>query len=153
MDSVLRALAVYLVLMILFRLVGKRSLSQMTMFDFVLLLVVGEATQQALLGEDFSVTNSALVITTLLMLDRASDFLAWKFPRFKRAAESVPVILVDDGQIVEAAMKKNHLSLDELLDAARETQGLERFDQIKWAILEISGTISIIPKMNAAPKA
>jgi uncharacterized membrane protein YcaP (DUF421 family) len=64
MDAVLRALAIYLVLMLLFRLVGKRSLAQITTFDFVLILVVGEATQQALLGEDFSITNAALVIAT-----------------------------------------------------------------------------------------
>jgi uncharacterized membrane protein YcaP (DUF421 family) len=69
MDSVLRAAAIYLVLLVLFRVAGRRTLSEMTSFDFVLLLVIGEATQQALLGEDFSLINAVLVIITLIMLD------------------------------------------------------------------------------------
>jgi uncharacterized membrane protein YcaP (DUF421 family) len=68
-DSVLRAAAIYLVLLVLFRVAGRRTLSEITSFDFVLLLVIGEATQQALLGEDFSLIHAVLVIVTLIMLD------------------------------------------------------------------------------------
>ena len=69
MDAVLRAIAVYLVLLLLFRVAGRRTLAEITTFDFVLLLIIGEATQQALLGEDFSVTNAVIVIATLLFID------------------------------------------------------------------------------------
>ena len=153
MDSVLRALAMYAVLLLIFRLVGKRSLSQITTFDFVILLVVGEATQQALLGEDFSLTRAALVIATLILAERFSDYLSWRFPRFQRATESIPVVLVEDGEVVAHAMRKSHLSVDDIVTAGRTTHGLERLDQIKWAVLESSGGISVVPKHNAAPQA
>lgn len=153
MDAVLRALAIYAVLMLLFRLTGKRALSQVTTFDFVILLIVGEATQQALLGEDFSITHAALVITTLLIVDRLFDFLSWRFPRFQRTADSVPLILVDDGKVLHSVLRKEHLSEGDILTAARENQGLERLDQVKWAVLEVSGGISIVPKANATPRA
>lgn len=69
MDAVLRAAAIYFVLMVLFRVAGRRSLTDLTTFDFVLLLIIGEATQQALLGDDFSVTNAILIISTLIAID------------------------------------------------------------------------------------
>ena len=75
MDPVLRALAVYVVLLVIFRLAGKRSMARITTFDLLLLLVVSEATQQALLGDDFSLTNAALVILTLVAVERTADFL------------------------------------------------------------------------------
>lgn len=153
MDAVLRALAIYAVLMVLFRLSGKRALSQVTTFDFVILLIIGEATQQALLGEDFSITHAALVITTLLIVDRLFDYFSWRFPRFQRTADSVPLILLQDGKVLDDVLRREHLSEDDILTAAREKQGLERLDQVKWAVLEVSGGISIVPKENAAPKA
>jgi uncharacterized membrane protein YcaP (DUF421 family) len=148
-DAVLRALAIYLVLMLLFRLSGKRTLGQVTTFDFVLLLVVGEATQQALLGEDFSITQAAVVIATLIGLDRGSDYFSWRFGPFKRVTESVPVVLVDDGKLLRDVMTKEHISEEDLLSSARSTQGLENLAQIKYAIMETSGGISIIPKSSA----
>lgn len=150
MDSVLRAIAIYAFLLVLFRLMGKRSMSQVTTFDFLILLVFSEATQQAILGEDFSITHAALVIATLLVLDRGSDYLSWRFPRFRRATESMPVILVANGQVLEEVLRKEHLSVEDVLTAARESQGLERLDQIKWAVLETSGGISIVPMIHSA---
>jgi uncharacterized membrane protein YcaP (DUF421 family) len=153
MDAVIRAVAIYAILLLIFRLTGKRSLSQVTTFDFVILLIVGEATQQAILGEDFSMTQAALAIATLVLLDRGSDFLAWRFDRFRRITESVPLVLVENGKVLKDVLAKEHLSEDDVLTAARELQGLERMDQIKWAVLESSGGISVVPKMNAAPEA
>lgn len=146
MDAVLRGLAIYLILFLFFRLSGKRTLSEVTTFDFVLLLVVGEATQQALLGEDFSITQAAIVIATLVGLDRASDFLSWRFARFKRVAESVPLILVDNGKLLRDVMAKEHVSEDDILQSARTTHGLENLDQVKYAVMETSGGISVVPK-------
>lgn len=94
MQAVLSAAAVYLILMLLFRLTGKRTLAQVTTFDLVLLLIISEATQQALIGEDFSVTQAFIVITTLIALERGSDYLSWRFAGFRRWSESVPVVLV-----------------------------------------------------------
>jgi uncharacterized membrane protein YcaP (DUF421 family) len=124
-------------------------LSQVTTFDFVILLIVGEASQQALLGEDFSVIHAALVIATLLLLDRASDYLAWRFGWFQRWTQSVPAILVEDGRPLNDVLEKFHLTEDDIVTAGREAHGLERLDQVKWAVLESSGGISVIPRSGA----
>lgn len=145
MDAVLRALAMYLVLLLLFRMNGKRSMSQVTTFDFVILLIVGESTQQALLGEDFSITHAAVVIATLLGLERLSDYLGWRFPRFRRSTSGTPVILVADGKPLMRTLRAEHLTIEDVTTTARETHGLERLDQIKWAVLEPSGGISVVP--------
>lgn len=146
MDAVLRGVAVYLVLLLLFRLVGKRALSQVTTFDFVILLVVGEASQQALLGEDFSVVHAALVIATLLLLERLADYLSWRFGWFRRATESVPVVLVEDGRVLRSVLDRFHLTEHDVIEAGRKAHGLERLDQVKWAVLETSGGISVVPR-------
>jgi len=145
MDAVLRAVAIYAVLLLLFRLTGKRALSQVTTFDFVILLIVGEATQQALLGEDFSLAHAAIVIATLLVLDRGADYLAWRWGWFRRATESVPVVLVENGTPLPDVLARCNLSEDDVMTAGRELHGLERMDQVKWAVLESSGGISVVP--------
>lgn len=149
MDAVLRALAMYAFLMVLFRATGKRSLAQITTFDFILLLVVGEATQQALLGDDFSLTVAILVISTLLMVDIGLGLLQQKFPRLAPWIEDVPLVLVDNGECVDRHMKKSRISIDDILESAREKHGLERMEQIKYAVLERTGSISIIPRESA----
>jgi uncharacterized membrane protein YcaP (DUF421 family) len=146
MDPVLRAAAIYVALLILFRIAGRRTLSEMTSFDFVLLLIIGESTQQALLGEDFSFTNAILVIVTLLTLDVAISLWQQRSHTADRLLEGVPTILVDHGRPLTALMKKARVREEEILEAARRLQGLERMDQIKYAVLEVSGGISIIPR-------
>lgn len=146
MDAVLRAVVIYVVLILLFRLTGKRTLAQATTFDFVLLLVIGEATQQALLGDDFSITMAGVVIATLLGLDRFADYLGFRFPKVDKILESVPVILVDNGRLLKDRMDKAHIDEGEILSQARETHGLESMSQVKYAVLEQSGNISIVPR-------
>lgn len=97
MDAIARALAVYLFLLVLFRVSGKRTLAEASNFDFVLLLIVAEATQQALLGDDFSVTNSILIITTLFLTDVAATWLKHRSDRFDRLIDGLPVLLMDRG--------------------------------------------------------
>lgn len=148
MDAVLRAGAIYLVLMLIFRITGKRSLAQITTFDFVLLLVIGEATQQALLGNDFSVTNAAIVIVTLLGLDLGLSLVQARFPGIGPWLDDVPLVLVEDGKVLKRRMDKSRIAESDILHAARTTQGLERMDQIKYAVLERTGEVSIIPKQQ-----
>ena len=149
MDAVLRASAIYLVLLLIFRITGKRSLAQITTFDFVLLLVIGEATQQALLGNDFSVINAAIVIVTLLTIDVGLSLAQARFPRLRPWLDDVPLVLVEDGQMLQRRMDKSRISEADILQAARATQGLERMDQIKYAVLERTGEVSIIPKQES----
>ena len=146
MDVVLRAVGVYLVLLIILRITGKRTMAQVTIFDFILLLIIGEAVSEALVGDDPSLTAAALIVTTLVLVDRLSDYFTWRLPRFKRIFESAPVVLVENGRPLQEAMDRERISNDDILSSARETQGLEEMDQIKWAVLETSGTISIVPR-------
>ena len=148
MDAVLRAAIVYLALLLIFRVTGKRTMSQVTTFDLVLLLIISEATQQALLGEDFSITMSVLVVITLVGLDRLADFLGWRFPRLGRVIDGTPVVLIEHGRPLESRLHQHHIRMDEVLQQARSTQGLRRADEIDYAILERSGAISIIPKQG-----
>jgi len=149
MDSVLRAGAIYLVLLVLFRIAGKRTLSEATTFDFVLLLIIGEATQQALLGEDFSLTNAFLVIVTLIGIDIGFSWWEQRWPPLGKWLEGVPLVIVEQGQPLHERMKRVRVSEADVLTAARELQGLARMEQIQYAVLERSGGISIIPRQNA----
>jgi uncharacterized membrane protein YcaP (DUF421 family) len=146
MDAVLRAFAIYAVLLVLFRISGRRTLSQMTTFDFVLLLIIGEATQQALLGEDFSLTNACLVIVTLLAIDIGLSLLKARSPRLEKLIDGVPMIIVENGRVLKDRMDKSRIDESDVLEAARRLQGLERLDQIKFAVVEVSGGITIVPK-------
>ncbi len=145
MDSILRAAVVYLVLLVLFRITGRRSLAQITTFDFVLLLIIAEATQQAMIDDDNSMTNGFLVITTLLSLDLGLLALSGRSRIIDRLINDAPLVLVDDGRLLQERMTKSRVSEGDILQSARQ-QGLERMEQIKYAVLERSGNISIIPK-------
>lgn len=145
MDAVVRAASVYGFLLLIFRVFGKRSLAQITTFDFVLLLIVAETTQQALLGDDFSVTNSLLLVATLFVLDFLLSKMKDRWPWFERVAESVPLIVVKDGEPLHDRMRRSGIDVSEVLTAARERHGLERLDQIKYAVLEKNGGITIVP--------
>ena len=148
MDVVIRAAIVYLVLLVILRITGKRSMAQVTIFDFILLLIISEAVSEALVGEDPSLTAAALIVTTLVLLDRVSDYFTWRLPRFKPILESAPVVPVEHGRPLRDTMDRERISDDDILSSARETQGLESMDQIKWAVLETSGTISIVAKQE-----
>lgn len=146
MDAVLRATAIYVGLLVIVRVSGKRTLAQITVFDFVLLLVVAEATQQGLLGDDVSVTNALLVILTLIGIERTADLLSVMSGRFDRLLEGGSVVILEDGRANDERLRKLRISLDDILEQARASQGVERLDQIKYAVVERSGSISIIPK-------
>ncbi len=149
MDAVLRASAIYFFLLLIFRLSGKRSIAQITTFDFVLLLIISEATQQALLGQDFSLTNAFLVIVTLVGINIGLSLLKQRSPRIEKILEDEPLIIVDEGRPLLDRMKKVRVDEEDVLIAARILQGLERMDQIKYAVLERNGGISIIPKQES----
>lgn len=146
MESVLRGAAIYLVLLLIIRLSGRRTLAQMTAFDFVLILIVAETTQQALLGDDFSLVNSAILILTLFTLDIGLSYVKDYLPALGRVLDGTPTVIVVDGDPLDHPMRKARVSVEEVLHAGREQHGLERMDQIKYAVLEVGGGINIIPK-------
>lgn len=144
MDSVLRAACIYLVLMVLFKIAGRRSLAELTTFDLVLLMVIGEATQQALLGEDFSMTNAVLVIVTLIAIDVGLSLLKLRFGGFARLIDGGPTVIVEHGRLLRERMRQARLVEADILEAARTAQGLTRLEQIRFAVIERNGKLSII---------
>jgi uncharacterized membrane protein YcaP (DUF421 family) len=146
MESVIRPALVYLFLLLLLRLTGARTLAQITSFDFVLLLIISEATQQALIGEDNSMINGAVVVSTLIGLNILMSLLKQRSKWFDRVIDDIPLVIVADGKPLKDRMDKARVDEDDVLDAARENHGLERLEQIRHAILERDGQISIIPR-------
>lgn len=146
MEAVVRALAVYALLLVVLRLSGRRTLGELSVFDLVLLLVISEAAQQALVGEDFSLVNGAIVIVTLVAADIGLSLLRRRWPRLDKVIEGVPIVLVHDGQVLHERLHKSRVDEEDILVAARQQRGLERMDQIRLAVLEASGHISIIPR-------
>jgi len=149
MESIIRGVAVYLLLLVVFRISGKRSLSQITTFDFVLLLIISEVVQQAMIANDNSMVNAFLLIITLIGLDIAISLLKQRSQTLSKVVDSVPVVLVENGKVLKDRMDKERVGEGDILFRARELQGLERLDQIKYAILERSGGITIIPAEQA----
>jgi uncharacterized membrane protein YcaP (DUF421 family) len=148
MDAVLRAVVIYGFLLIIFRIAGERTMSSMTTFDFVLLLVISEATQSALVVDDDSMTNSFLVIVTLLIIDIALSLAKLRYESLDKLIDGVPTVIVADGTPLRERMQRARVDEKDVMEAARQLQGLERLDQIKYAVLEVNGGITIIPKRD-----
>jgi uncharacterized membrane protein YcaP (DUF421 family) len=146
MESVIRAVIIYGFLMLLFRILGKRTLAEVTTFDVALLLIISEATQPGLMGQDSSLMNSMIVITTLLGLDTLVARLCDRAPMLQQILQDTPLILIEEGKVLQDRLDKEGVDLEEIMAAARQSQGLERVEQIKYAVLERTGGISIIPK-------
>ena len=145
MNPVLRAVIMYAILWVVFRIGGRRTLAEITTFDFILLLIIGDATQQALIGDDYSITTAALVVVTLVLLDLLVCQLAIRGATMRRFIDSAPVIVIDKGKPLPKALRQEGVDLEEVMMAAREKHGLESLDDIKYAIVERHGGISIIP--------
>ncbi|MEX5684063.1 MULTISPECIES: DUF421 domain-containing protein [Pseudomonas] len=146
MDSVLRAAAMYVALMVLFKIAGRRSLAELTTFDLVLLMMISEATQQALLGDDFSFTNAILVIVTLIAIDVGLSLLKQRSGWVSRLIDGEPTIIVENGKLLRQRMRLARLVEADIMEAARSSQGIEKLEEIKFAIIERNGKISIIAR-------
>lgn len=145
METVIRGIFIYFVVLVVMRAAGRRSVGEMTAFDLVLLLIVAETTQQALLGDDFSLTNAVVLVVTLFSIDILLSFVKERWPAADKVIDGRPTILLSDGQVDEKALKYTRLDENDLLEAARR-EGLARLDEVRYAVLEVNGDISVIPK-------
>jgi uncharacterized membrane protein YcaP (DUF421 family) len=148
METVLRGAIVYFVLMVIIRLSGRRTLAQMTPFDLILLLIVSETTQQALVSNDFSITNAVLLMATLFGIDILLSYIKRRWSLLGKVIDGGPTILVSHGEPDLHALRRSRVELNEVLEAARRTQGLEALGQIRYAVLEAGGHISIVPQSD-----
>ena len=146
MDSVLRALAVYVFLLVVVRITGRRALAEMTGFDFILLLIISEAVQQGMLDGADSLTNAFLVVLTLVGADIGLSLLKERSRRLEKLLDGVPTVIVADGRPLAEVMQRARVDEADVLQAARQQQGLARLDQIQYAILERTGGITVIPR-------
>lgn len=151
MDAVLRALAIYLALMLIFRITGHRTLARMNAFDMALLLIIGEAASQGLIGDDFSVTNALLVIATLVCAELGFMYIKQRSKKAERWIDDHPVVILRDGQPLSDRLQTLHVDMDDILEAARKSHGLLEATDIRMAILERDGEISIIPRRSGDP--
>jgi uncharacterized membrane protein YcaP (DUF421 family) len=145
LEIVLRTAIIYAVLFLGLRLMGKRELGQMTAFDLVVILVISNAVQNAMVGQDTSLTGGVVAAFTLLIANRLVAWARVRVPIFGQVAEGHPTVLVNDGKFIEANLKREEIVPEEILTAMRE-HGVADLKQVASAVLEIDGSISIIPK-------
>lgn len=143
MDIVLRAVVVFAFLLVLTRVIGRRELSSLQPFDLILLIILGDAVQQGLTQDDYSLTGSLLAVGTIAILQVFVSWISYRFPRTRPIIEGVPIVVVQDGEPVEDNLKRERLDIDEIAEAARE-QGIAHLADVKWAVLETTGKISFI---------
>ena len=146
MDIVLRAAVAYVFILFLMRVVGRRELSSMEPSDVILLVVIGDLVQNGVTQSDYSVTGVVLAAGTIGTLATLTAYVTFKWSRIRNVVEGEPVILVEDGKVIERNMKHERLTLDEVMEQARLQQGVESLDDVRWAVLETSGSISIVKK-------
>jgi uncharacterized membrane protein YcaP (DUF421 family) len=145
MDLTLRAIALFAFVYLITRVIGRRELSSLEPFDLILLIVIGDAIQQGLTQDDYSVTGALIVIGTFAVLQITVSYLSFKFPRLRPALDGEPIVVVQDGKAIDKNMRRERITVEEVLVAARQQQ-VASLDQIAWAVLETSGKISVIPK-------
>ena len=146
MDSILRALVTYIVLLLILRLAGSRTLAGITTFDFVLILIISEAVQSALIDNDHSMTNAFLLIITLVGLNVLMSLLKQRSSRIERLLDGTPLVLIERGKIHSDRLQRERVDEADVLEAARELQGVSTLDEIDYAVLEKNGHVTVVPK-------
>lgn len=145
MSVVIQATVVFAVLWLVVRVVGKRELSQLSAFDLILLVVIGDLIAEGVISEDTSVTGAVIAVSTFSLLTVALSWLSWRFPRTQRALEGIPTLLIRDGEILDEALRLERVTIDDLHAAARQ-EGIRDLDRVEWAVLEQDGSFSFFER-------
>src|SRR2546423_642471 len=148
MDIVLRGIVVFVFLHVLMRIVGRRELSSLEPFDIILLVILGDAVQQGLTQDDYSVTGAVLAVGTIAILQVATSWLNFRFPKFRSVLDGEPLVVLQDGKPIEKNLKRERVTLDDLAEEARK-QNIASFGDVAWAVMETSGEISFIKKSDS----
>ena len=142
---VLRATAIYALVMVLVRVSGKRAVGQFTPFDLVLLILIGNAVQNGINGGDNSLTGAAIMATTLVALNYLVAFVTSRSRAAEKVVEGVPVVLARDGRLFRSVLRRELVSEDDFREALR-MNGVEDVTGVQLALLETNGSISVVPK-------
>jgi uncharacterized membrane protein YcaP (DUF421 family) len=147
MDLAIRAVVLYCFVYLLMRIMGRRELSSLEPFDLILLIVIGDAIQQGLTQDDYSVTGALIVVGTFAMMQVLISFLSYRFAGLRPALDGEPIVIIQDGKALERNMKRERITLDEVMVEVRMQQ-IGSIEDVEWAVLETSGKISVIPKQK-----
>jgi uncharacterized membrane protein YcaP (DUF421 family) len=145
MDIVLRAAFAFAFIFFLTRIVGRRELSSLEPFDLIMLIVLGDLVQQGVTQSDYSITGLVLAAGTIALMQVLVSYLSFRFRRLRPLLEGEPIVLVENGRVLERNLARERLTPGEVLEQARQSQ-IDSFDQIRLAVLETSGQISFITK-------
>ena len=145
MDIVIRAAVIFFFVFLLTRLLGRRELNSLEPFDLILLVVTGDLVQQGVTQNDESLTGALLAISTIGLLAVALSYLAFKFKRLRPILNGEPIVLVEDGEVIDANLRRQRLTREEIGAEAR-LEGISSLDDIRWAILETDGRISFVQR-------
>lgn len=149
-EIVVRTALVYLALLAGLRVAGKREIGQMTPFDFVVILLVANAVQNAMVGPDASVTGGLLAAAVLIGLNYGLAALRDRLPWLRRVVEGEPTLLIHDGVLLRENLRRERVEEAEVLMALRE-HGLDQPQQVRLAVLETDGSISVVPASGEPP--
>jgi uncharacterized membrane protein YcaP (DUF421 family) len=144
-ELIIRAAVVFLGLFLMFKIWGRKHLGEMAAFDFVILLIMSEAVQNSLVGNDKTLFGGLIVVTTFMILSSLMNILSFYSRRAEHFLEGTAKVIIRDGKIMEKVMNKERISLPELLESLRE-QGVLHLHDIHLALLEANGKISVIRK-------
>ena len=145
MDLAVRAVVLFFFVYLLTRVTGRRELSSLEPFDLILLIVLGDAIQQGLTQDDYSVTGAIIVVGAIAALQVATSYLSFRFPWASRVLNGEPIVIIQDGQVIADNLRRERLSLEEVAEEARGQQ-IASLEDVQWAVFEPSGKISFIPK-------
>jgi uncharacterized membrane protein YcaP (DUF421 family) len=148
MDIVGRGIVVFFFLYLLMRIMGRRELSTLEPFDLILLIILGDAVQQGLTQDDYSLTGAMLAVGTIGVLQVGMSYTNWRFPKLRPWLDGLPIVMLQDGKPIAKNMKRERLTIDDLAEAARK-DGIAHLDEVAWAVMETSGEISFIKKSGA----
>jgi uncharacterized membrane protein YcaP (DUF421 family) len=145
MDIVIRAAVAFSFIYLITRVVGRRELSSLEPFDLILLIVLGDLIQQGVTQSDYSVTGLILAGATIAVLQMGVSYLNFRVARLRLVLDGEPLVLVEDGRVLERNLKRERLTPEEIAEQAR-LQQIPSLEDVRWAVLETNGQISFIPK-------
>lgn len=148
MDIVIRATVMFAIVFLLIRILGKRELAEMTPFEFVMLVVIGDLIQQGITHNDFSLTGATLAVATFFFWGLVLNFVSNKWPRAEKSLDSEPAVVIHQGELVEDNLRRNRMTVAEI-DGEMRLAGIAHRSQVAWGILETNGKISFIRKDGA----
>jgi|SRR5919108_979656 uncharacterized membrane protein YcaP (DUF421 family) len=148
MDIALRAVALFAFIFLITRVIGRRELSSLAPFDLILLIILGDAIQQGLTQDDYSLVGAMIAVGTIAVLQLIVSYTSFRLPSLRPVLEGNPIVIVQDGRPIERNMKRERLTIEEVMEEAR-LQQISSLDQIQWAVLEASGNISFIQKQGS----